>query len=369
MDQQDCDALADQLSKEPVVGMDLEFVSDDCYRPKLALVQLSWEQEGNVQCVAVDPLEVDVSGIAKICSDPSVCVLLHGGKQDLQILNNDFDVQPKNVVDLQIAAAFCGIADQIGYANLVDKLLKKHVDKDAQHTDWLKRPLSEKQKIYALGDVEYLIPMWRILKEKMGRKLEWFESETQTQAEQAVFKAEPRHAYQKCRGWQKLSPKRLGILANLAEWRLQKAAETNKPLSWIVSDHGLMDLVKKRPKSTKDLTRFKNLKRGQVEKHGTELIEVLGQPPSEGPFLPSLNSEPLSDWQTGQVYGVLGQLYFAACKESLSPKLLGSRKDVEEFIRLDKDKKTQSKFLLGWRFQLAGQKLLSWLEENPEPKT
>ena len=349
------------------MGMDLEFVSDDRYRPVLALVQLSWENEGKIVCSAVDPLEVDVSGIVRVCTEPSVRVLVHGGKQDLQILNNDFGIQPKNVTDLQIAAAFCGIADQIGYANLVDRLLKKHVDKDAQHTNWLKRPLSEKQKTYALTDVEYLIPMWRILEKKMGHKLKWFEGETQNQAEQAVFKISADQAYQKCKGWHQLSKKRLGILANLAEWREGKAVETNKPISWIVSDSGLMDLVKKRPKSEKELTRFRSLKRGQVEKHGAELIKVLEKEPSEGPFLPNNKNEPLSDWQTGQIYGVLGQLYFSACKESLSPKLLGSRKDVETLIRLGGDKKSESKLLSDWRFDVVGEGLLNWLEQNPHP--
>jgi ribonuclease D len=49
-----------------------------------------------------------------------------------------------------------GLGEQVGYQNLVESLLGKHLDKGARFTDWARRPLDARQIDYAIGDVTHL---------------------------------------------------------------------------------------------------------------------------------------------------------------------------------------------------------------------
>src|SRR3546814_20979171 len=78
-------------------------------------------------------------------------------------------------------------SEQIGYANLVESWLGKTIDKGARFTDWSRRPLTERQIEYAIGDVTYLARIFpKILKKliKTGRG-EWLNAEMDKIAEPA----------------------------------------------------------------------------------------------------------------------------------------------------------------------------------------
>ncbi len=63
-------------------------------------------------------------------------------------------------------AAFLGYPISCGFASLVAEHLGIELDKSESRTDWLARPLSEKQCDYA-ADVLYLLPLAEILMEKV----------------------------------------------------------------------------------------------------------------------------------------------------------------------------------------------------------
>ena len=47
----------------------------------------------------------------------------------------------------------------VGYARLVEQMLAVHLPKDETRSDWLVRPLSPAQSLYAAWDVYYLLPI------------------------------------------------------------------------------------------------------------------------------------------------------------------------------------------------------------------
>ena len=68
----------------------------------------------------------------------------------------------------------------MGYARLVHKLFDVELDKQETRSDWLKRPLTDRQLDYAAVDVLYLHRIHDILSEALQeqQRQEWFAEET-----------------------------------------------------------------------------------------------------------------------------------------------------------------------------------------------
>lgn len=62
------------------------------------------------------------------------------------------------LIDTQILAAFCG-RPMSGFASMVEEYSGVALDKSESRTDWLARPLTERQCEYAVADVWYLLPI------------------------------------------------------------------------------------------------------------------------------------------------------------------------------------------------------------------
>lgn len=63
-----------------------------------------------------------------------------------------------------------GFGESVSYEKLCDALLRRKLDKSQQHTDWSKRPLSQRQLDYAAADVIDLEKIYEELIKKAGKK-------------------------------------------------------------------------------------------------------------------------------------------------------------------------------------------------------
>jgi ribonuclease D len=97
-------------------------------------------------------------------ADTSVVKVFHAARQDIEIFFNLSGKVPTPLFDTQVAAMVCGFGEQISYSMLVQKITKTELDKSSRFTDWAKRPLSEKQLNYAIGDVTHLRDIYKRLK-------------------------------------------------------------------------------------------------------------------------------------------------------------------------------------------------------------
>src|SRR5438270_6419613 len=84
-------------------AIDTEFHRERTYWPHLALIQVAWRG----QVVVVDPLAVDVRGLASVLSGPAT-FLAHASDQDLEVLGQATGTQPALLFDTQLAAGFIG---------------------------------------------------------------------------------------------------------------------------------------------------------------------------------------------------------------------------------------------------------------------
>ena len=103
-------------------------------------------------------------------SGADIVKVFHAARQDIEIFFNLSGRTPKNLFDTQIAGMVCGLGESISYENLVRETSGHAVDKSSRFTDWSRRPLSEKQLVYALGDVTHLRDAYRWLSEKISTR-------------------------------------------------------------------------------------------------------------------------------------------------------------------------------------------------------
>ncbi len=89
-----------------------------------------------------------------------------------------------------------GLGDSISYDNLVRALVKVNLDKGSRFTDWSRRPLSDKQKEYALADVTHLRDLFPILREKLAKvgREAWLAEEMKTLTDPATYEMHPEDA-------------------------------------------------------------------------------------------------------------------------------------------------------------------------------
>ena len=103
-------------------------------------------------------------------ANESVVKVFHAARQDLEIVWNQARLIPHPIFDTQVAAMVCGFGEAVSYVNLVKQVTRQDLDKTSRFTDWSRRPLSQQQLTYALGDVTHLRDIYRFLKAELERE-------------------------------------------------------------------------------------------------------------------------------------------------------------------------------------------------------
>jgi ribonuclease D len=343
-------------------AMDLEFMSADRYIPDLALVQLAWQEEGDLQMVLVDGVDTELTPIFEQVESDSVLLIAHGAKQDLSLLGVRYQVRAGAFMDTQIAAAFAGIAEQIGYANLVDNILGKRLDKGSQFTDWMRRPLSAKQLRYALDDVRYLGSVWDELKARLDRKERraWAQEESSIMAAQAAERRPAAEAYKGVGGSGSLKGGSLGALQALAEWRDEVAVAGNIPPAWIIADGAAVEACRRNIKNERDFKKVRGIGAGTIRKYGDEILEVIARGRKNS--IESTSKKALDPLAQAQVSVVTAMVAGRGTEIGIAPRAIAAKADCEALVRHSRGEELPCRLLDGWRFEVIGELALRWLE-------
>ncbi len=248
----------------PYVTVDTEFLRERTYFAQLCLVQLALPGEDDSDAVLVDPLVdgMSLEPLYDLFREKNVVKVFHAARQDLEIFHVEGDVLPTPLFDTQVAAMVCGFGEQVGYETLVRKIAKANLDKSSRFTDWSRRPLSDAQQKYAIGDVTYLRQIYEFLSkelQKSGRKA-WVEEELKTLTNRDAYVVEPENAWQRVKT-RTNSGKFLAVLKELAKYRETTAQTRNVPRNRIMKDDAMMELASTKPKSYSDLNKSRLLLR------------------------------------------------------------------------------------------------------------
>ncbi|WP_338466556.1 ribonuclease D [Novosphingobium sp. ZN18A2] len=355
--------LCERLAKAEFVTVDTEFMRENTYWPELCLVQIADTNEA----AAIDPLApgMDLSPLLDLLVDnEDVLKIFHAGGQDVEIVYNLTGKTPHPIFDTQIAMMAISQSEQIGYSNLVEAWLGLTIDKGARFTDWSRRPLTERQIEYAIGDVTHLSKIFpRILKRliKTGRG-EWLNAEMERLADVENYRSDPNAAWQKVRAPNR-NPTVLGRLKALAAWREREAMDKNIPRGRIMRDETLADLASHPPKQQAELAKVRGLSAGWRDNEiGKRLMGVLAdaQPldPSEIPARSSRGA-PLGK-EGALVADLLKLLLKIRAREiDIAARLLARSDDLEA---LAAGQRKDVAILKGWRYEQFGRDALDLVE-------
>jgi ribonuclease D len=273
------DDLADlcaRLAKADFVTVDTEFMRENTYWPELCLVQIADEKEA----AAIDPLAegIDLTPLLDLLTDnEDVLKVFHAGGQDVEIIYNLTGKTPHPIFDTQIAMMAISQSEQIGYANLVESWQGLTIDKGARFTDWSRRPLTDRQIEYAIGDVTHLAKIFpKMLKRliKTGRG-EWLDMEMESLADPENYRNDPSRAWRKIRAPSR-NPQVLGRLKALAAWRELEAQDKNIPRGRIMRDETLADLASNPPGKQAELAKVRGLSQAWTDNEiGKRLMRTL----------------------------------------------------------------------------------------------
>lgn len=256
------------------IGIDTEFIRTDTFYPKLGLLQLQLD----TQCYLIDPLKItDFSCLRNLFEAGEICFVFHACGEDLDVLKYAIGAAPTNLLDTQIAAAYAGYGSQLGYQAVVNALEGVELPKGETRSDWMQRPLTEKQKIYAALDVLYLLPMAEHLEAKLQEqnRWEWVLEEYQQLSTTAGREVPPDQYYLTFKNAWQLNPRQLQTLKHLAAWRERKCHEDDQPRPFIIKDAAMFWVVENLPKNKKALAAATGMKGKAVGDYGDEIIAVV----------------------------------------------------------------------------------------------
>ncbi len=358
-------ALCARLREHDRLAVDTEFMGEDSFHPRLEIIQVAAGE-----AIAI----IDYQSVSKLdpffdlLGDARILKVFHAGRQDLEIFSVLSGSVPTPIFDTQVASAMVGYGTQIGYAQLVQQVLRVTLEKSETFTNWAQRPLTPEQVAYALEDVRYLLALHDHLVRRLKAlgRLEWAEEEfRRVQALAADEARDPRLRYQRIRGWEGLSPRARGVLREVVAWREHEAKRRDRPRGRILRDEILVEVARRAPATVEALGQMRGIQPSHVEKYGEALVAAVKDGLAVHDHeLPRGEKRRRIDPETAGLADLLGTaLKVRAVEASISPQLLATSADLELFA-LERGKGTAEKLpiLQGWRRQLAGEHLLKVLE-------
>jgi ribonuclease D len=348
-------AFVTRTANAPALALDTEFMREKTYRAELCLLQIA---DGD-NAVCIDPLAIsDLSSLAPLLGAPGVVKIMHAARQDLEVLLPAVGmVLP--VFDTQIAAALAGHPSQVGYAELVRRLLGVELAKAHTRADWSRRPLSTEEQEYALDDVRHLAALRASLLDTLAAqgRLAWLEEELAALANPDALRVAPEEAWRKVKGLPSLDPARQQLVQSLAAWRERRADERNRPRGWILDDISLREIALRLPRSTEALTALPEMQESVVRKCGEELLTLVREAGISDPPPPLPRRERPDPAQLALVKRLAEIAAEVAKSLSINSEVLATRRELEKLAAGRRD----ISLLRGWRKEIVGEKLLAAL--------
>jgi ribonuclease D len=343
-------ALVAELETEACYGFDTEFHTERTYVPDLALIQIAWADK----VALVDPLAVDPAPLAAVFAGPGVAVV-HAATQDLDVLQAACGTVPTTVFDTQIVAGFLGMSTP-SLSRLVDQILGIKLPKADRLSDWLERPISERQVSYAVSDVAHLLELRAALTERLEAlgRLEWALRECTEVLGGRTPARVPEEAWWKLGDIRSMSRRSRGVAQEVAAWRERTAAETNRPRRMVLSDLALMAISQRPPEDGAELRRMRgvdgrHLNGGRAAEILQAVERGLALPPDRLRMPAENRDAPAPAAAVAVCSGVIRQI---ADDLDFDQSLLATRADIAQLLnggpgRLD----------TGWRKEIAGDPL------------
>ena len=349
----DLAALCSRLARHPYVAVDTEFMRETTFWPKLCLIQLA----GPGEAACVDPLAqgIDLNPFFELMADRAVVKVFHAARQDVEIVYVQGKIIPHPLFDTQVAAMVCGFGESISYVNLVKQLTNVDIDKTSRFTDWARRPLSQKQLDYALGDVTHLCEVYLKLQTELETtvRAHWLEQEMAVLEDPGSYETKPEDSWKRLKARVK-GRKGLAVLIELAAWRERAAQAQDVPRNRILRDEQLYDIANHMPTEIDQLAEMRTLSTGFAKSgRAREIVDCVNAGlKRDMKTLPAQEHGvvvPPDKMALVELLRVL--LKASAARNRVAPRLIADSEDIE---RIATEKAPDVAALKGWRRELFG---------------
>jgi len=347
------DAIAALLSADRRIGLDTEFMREKTFYPQLCLLQIATDD--GIYCA--DPLNrVDLDSFWQKLMNCRWVV--HSARQDIEVLYHSSNLMPETLFDTQIAAALLGFAPQLGYAGLVKELFDVELAKSHTRADWTKRPLPAAAIEYAAEDVEYLLPAYEILTDrldKLGRQ-GWAEEDSEFQLQPSLYKGDFRHAIDRIKGARNLRGRGRAAAARLASWRESEAVRSDRPRQWIMKDAILLEIASEGPQDKESLAAINGLAPRTLHRAAGEILECLESAKNdENDYEPPRKPD---EKQKAILKNMQAKVLACAEKLNIPAEIVAPKKELSASLNGDRE----SRVFTGWRRDIVGETLLEMLD-------
>lgn len=323
------DTLA-ALREQRRLALDTEFERIRTYWPRLALIQAMLPPDA----VLIDPLAFDaLRELGDAISQPGQTWLMHSPSEDLVALSPLLPRPPDALFDTQLAAALVGFGTGLGYQKLVALVLGIELDKSETRSDWMRRPLSDKQFAYAADDVVHLDAVGDVLIDKLdalGRR-DWIAQEGRRTLQLAFAPTELANLHHDYRSAWKLDTDAQRRLDAVLRWREQVARDTDRPKPWVIDNAVAHDLAAKPPAQASDLQRALQAQRAFPRAKAGELLDLLRDPPMLANFVAA--PKPFSREEDAALERLKVGIEAEAAALAIEPSLLAPRRAQEARLR------------------------------------
>ncbi|EHE2085343.1 ribonuclease D [Salmonella enterica subsp. enterica serovar Havana] len=361
-------SLCEAVRACPAIALDTEFVRTRTYYPQLGLIQLF----DGANVALIDPLGIsDWSPLKAVLRDTGITKFLHAGSEDLEVFLNAFGELPEPLIDTQILAAFCGRPLSWGFASMVEEYTGVALDKSESRTDWLARPLSERQCEYAAADVWYLLPIAKklMIETEAAGWLPAALDECRLMQQRRQEIQAPEEAWRDITNAWQLRTRQLACLQLLADGRLRKARERDMAVNFVVREENLWAVARYMPGSLGELDSL-GLSGSEIRFHGKTLISLVAKAqalPEEALPEPLLNLMDMPGYRKA-FKAIKALVAEVSASHHVSGELLASRRQINQLLNWHwklKPQNGQPELISGWRAELMAEKLTLLLQEYP----
>lgn len=343
-------AFCERASSSKILAIDTEFLRERTYYPKLCLIQAATHDE----CVAIDPLSIeDLSPLAGLMTDRRITKVFHACTQDLEAILCALGVVPAPIFDTQLAGAYVGMRQQLGYGALVERYTGVRLPKADSLTDWSRRPLDDEQLAYAEDDVRYLPGIYDAMMTQLvsRNRLAWVADEMAALSDRTRVERNPEEAYLHLKRSASLTRRQLAVSREVCAWREREAARRDVPRKWVVSDEVLLETSKRVPKAVDRLRRIRG-----TEQLSAKDCEALVRAVRKGVALglEDLPAPKRREHVSAEVEGAVdlmnALLRIVADREGIAPQVIATREDLMDLIQ----RREGCALATGWRHEVAG---------------
>ena len=363
--QESLDAWVMHAKSASWLGVDTEFERVRTFFPRLCLLQMATSE----QAVCIDPLaELDWDGVRNLISEPQPVKIFHAARQDLEVLQQHFSVFPGEFFDTQIAAAFCGYGEQVGYARMVKEICDVTLSKAFTRTPWCRRPLSEAEVQYALDDVHYLGTLYHTLLaglQERGRE-NWLAEDCAALVSEESLRRAERAPIEKimraCAGMDRVGQ---NVALSLARWREDLARRADRPREWLISTDTLIELAQTRPQNIQALSAVTGLEKGTLKRRGEELLDVIRESQTPDPDFVAMARPTRPDATEKALGNALWKYLGEVCeREGVPPSAIAPRNEIRALAA----GKRNLRVLSGWRRSFIGESFSDRADQAGSPR-